>query len=56
MAQLQDRIDEEKRRQVELRAIKDKLSHNHYKSTDDMNSMREREAELLKNLKDRELE
>jgi hypothetical protein len=56
LAQLQDRIDEEKRKQVELRSIKDKLGHSQYKNTDEQNNLRDRENELLKNLKDREFE
>ena len=32
IASLEDRIEEENRRQVELRAIKDKLAHSQFKS------------------------
>ena len=50
IATLEDRLDEERRRQVELRAIKDKLAHAQFKNSGEVNEFKEKEIELQKRL------
>lgn len=54
IVQLEDRLREERQRQVELRAVKDKVSHQIYKGTDELGDLRVKEEELIRRLKEKE--
>eukprot|EP00347_Sterkiella_histriomuscorum_P002016 403369796 len=56
IAQIEDQLTEEKRRQVELRAVKDKLSHQLYRGADDSDQLVEKEQECIRRLREKENE
>ncbi|CDW91616.1 UNKNOWN [Stylonychia lemnae] len=56
IAMLEDQITDEKKRQLEQRAIKDKLSHSLYRGADQSSHLLEKEEELVNRLREKELE
>lgn len=47
---------EERQRQCEIKAIKDKLAHNLYKNGDDIEELRQKESEVKRTVEDKMFE
>ena len=47
---MEDKIESEKDRSVEVRGVKDKVNHNVYKQVDDLESLKSKENELRRRL------
>jgi len=56
IVELEDRLNDERARQVDLRGHKDKVAHQIYRSTDEVGQLRVKEEELLRRLREKEFE
>ena len=56
VAALEDRLSEERARQLDLRGAKDKAGHQLFRATDDAGQLRVKEEELLRRLREKEFE
>lgn len=56
IAALQDQIQEESKRAMELKGLKDKLSHQLYRGAEDSEQLVDKELELTRRLRDKEAE